>query len=82
MGNVFRAKPVQAHATRIVPTISHRMGLPEDGVEEFRMETQNTPATYASAGGGVISLVGKANLTRIDFMATASYTAAQCHGSE
>jgi hypothetical protein len=46
------------------------------------METQNTPATYASAGGGVISLVGKANLTRIDFMATASYTAAQCHGSE
>jgi hypothetical protein len=25
--------------------------VPEDGVEEFRVETQNTPATYASGGG-------------------------------
>ena len=33
--------------------------VPEDGVEEFRVETQNTPATYASGGGGVISLVSK-----------------------
>jgi hypothetical protein len=33
--------------------------IPEDGVEEFRVETQNTPATYASGGGGVISLVSK-----------------------
>ncbi len=33
--------------------------IPEDGVEEFRVETQNTPVTYASGGGGVISLVTK-----------------------
>ncbi len=33
--------------------------VPEDGVEEFRVETQNTPATYTSGGGGVISLVTK-----------------------
>ena len=33
--------------------------VPEDGVEEFRVETQNTPATYASGGAGVISLVTK-----------------------
>ena len=25
--------------------------VPEDGVEEFRVETQNTPATYSSGGG-------------------------------
>jgi hypothetical protein len=33
--------------------------IPEDGVEEFRVETQNTPATYTSGGAGVISLVSK-----------------------
>jgi hypothetical protein len=32
---------------------------PEDAVEEYRVETQNTPATYASGGAGVISLVSK-----------------------
>ena len=33
--------------------------IPEDAVDEYRVETQNTPATYASGGGGVISLVSK-----------------------
>ncbi|MFI5118404.1 MAG: TonB-dependent receptor domain-containing protein [Terriglobales bacterium] len=33
--------------------------IPEDGVEEFRVETQNTPASYQSGGAGVISLVSK-----------------------
>ena len=33
--------------------------MPEDGVAEYRVETQNTPATYASGGAGVISLVSK-----------------------
>ena len=35
------------------------MNIPEDGVQEVRVETQNTPATYQSGGGGVISLVSK-----------------------
>jgi hypothetical protein len=35
------------------------MEIPEDGVEEFRIETQNTPASYQSGGAGVISLVSK-----------------------
>ena len=33
--------------------------VPEDGVEEYRVETQNTPASYQSGGAGVISLVSK-----------------------
>lgn len=35
------------------------MDLPEDGVDEVRVETQNTPASYLSGGAGVISLVSK-----------------------
>lgn len=35
------------------------MEIPEDGVEEFRVETQNTPASYQSGGAGVISLASK-----------------------
>ncbi len=35
------------------------MNVPEDGVEEVRVETQNTPASYLSGGAGVISLVTK-----------------------
>ncbi len=35
------------------------MNIPEDGVEEVRVETQNTPASYQSGAAGVISLVGK-----------------------
>lgn len=33
--------------------------IPEDGVQEVRVETQNTPASYQSGGAGVISLVSK-----------------------
>jgi len=33
--------------------------IPEDGVDEYRVETQNTPASYQSGGAGVISLVSK-----------------------
>ena len=35
------------------------LDIPEDGVEETRVETQNTPASYQSGGAGVISLVTK-----------------------
>jgi len=35
------------------------MNIPEDGVEEVRVETQNTPASYQSGGAGAISLVSK-----------------------
>ncbi|MGA2807776.1 MAG: carboxypeptidase regulatory-like domain-containing protein [Terracidiphilus sp.] len=35
------------------------MEIPEDGVDEYRVETQNTPASYQSGGAGVISLVSK-----------------------
>ncbi|HXY14660.1 MAG TPA: TonB-dependent receptor [Terriglobales bacterium] len=35
------------------------MNIPEDAVEEVRVETQNTPATYQSGAAGVISLVSK-----------------------
>jgi hypothetical protein len=40
------------------------MNIPEDGVEEVRVETQNTPATYQSGGGGVISLVSKSGTNK------------------
>jgi len=35
------------------------MNIPEDGVSEVRVETQNTSASYQSGGAGVISLVSK-----------------------
>jgi hypothetical protein len=40
------------------------MNIPEDGVQEVRVETQNTPATYLSGGGGVISLVSKSGTNK------------------
>lgn len=40
-------------------TIIPAMDMPEDGVSEVRVETQNTPASYQSGGAGVISLVSK-----------------------
>jgi Carboxypeptidase regulatory-like domain len=43
------------NAASIIPAFQ----VPEDAVEEYRVETQNTPATYASGGAGVISLVSK-----------------------
>ncbi len=43
------------NAAAIIPA----MNIPEDGVEEVRVETQNTPASYQSGAAGVISLVSK-----------------------
>jgi Carboxypeptidase regulatory-like domain len=43
------------NAAAIIPA----MNIPEDGIEEVRVETQNTPATYQSGAAGVISLVSK-----------------------
>jgi Carboxypeptidase regulatory-like domain/TonB-dependent Receptor Plug Domain len=43
------------NAAAIIPALD----LPEDAVEEVRVETQNTPASYQSGGAGVISLVSK-----------------------
>ena len=43
------------NAAAIIPALE----IPEDGVEETRVETQNTPASYQSGGAGVISLVTK-----------------------
>ncbi len=40
------------------------MNIPEDGVEEVRVETQNTPASYQSGGAGVISLVSKSGTNK------------------
>lgn len=40
------------------------MNVPEDGVEEVRVETQNTPASYQSGGAGVISLVTKSGTNK------------------
>jgi len=44
------------NAASIIPAFQ----VPEDGVDEYRVETQNTPATYESGGAGVISLASKA----------------------
>ena len=41
------------------------MEVPEDGVQEVRVETQNTPASYQSGGAGVISLVTKSGTNKI-----------------
>ena len=43
------------NAAAIIPALD----LPEDAVDEVRVETQNTPASYQSGGAGVISLVSK-----------------------
>ncbi len=43
------------NAAAIIPA----MEIPEDGVDEVRVETQNTPASYQSGGAGVISVVTK-----------------------
>ena len=39
----------------IIPALE----IPEDGVDELRVETQNTSASYQSGGAGVISVVTK-----------------------
>jgi len=43
------------NAAAIIPALD----IPEDAVDEVRVETQNTPASYQSGGAGVISLVTK-----------------------
>ena len=43
------------NAGAIMPALD----LPEDAVDETRVETQNTPASYLSGGAGVISLASK-----------------------
>lgn len=43
------------NSAAIIPAMS----VPEDGISEVRVETQNTPASYQSGGAGVISLVSK-----------------------
>ena len=43
------------NAAVIIPALE----IPEDGVDEVRVETQNTPASYQSGGAGVISLATK-----------------------
>ncbi len=48
------------NAASVIPAFQ----IPEDGVEEYRVETQNTPATYASGGAGVISLVSKSGTNK------------------
>ncbi len=48
-----------------IATIIPAFQVPEDAVEEFRVETQNTPASYASGGGGVISLVTKSGTNKL-----------------
>ena len=40
------------------------MNIPEDGVQEVRVETQNTSASYQSGAAGVISLVSKSGTNR------------------
>ncbi len=47
-----------------VGAIIPALDIPEDGVEETRVETQNTPASYQSGGAGVISLVTKSGTNR------------------
>lgn len=46
-------------AEQDISVVMPAMDLPEDGVEETRVETQNTPASYQSGGAGVISIVSK-----------------------
>src|ERR1700733_4895255 len=46
-------------AEQNIAAILPAMEIPEDGVEEFRVETQNTPASYQSGAAGGISLASK-----------------------
>ncbi len=52
-------------AENSIATIIPAFQVPEDGVEEFRVETQNTPASYASGGGGVVSIVTKSGSNKL-----------------
>ncbi|MBB5055613.1 hypothetical protein HDF16_000282 [Granulicella aggregans] len=48
------------NAAAIIPALE----IPEDGVDEVRVETQNTPASYQSGGAGVISLATKSGTNK------------------
>ena len=48
------------NAAGIIPA----MNIPEDGVNEVRVETQNTPASYQSGAAGVISVVSKSGTNK------------------
>jgi Carboxypeptidase regulatory-like domain len=48
-----------------VAAIIPALDIPEDGVQETRVETQNTPASYQSGGAGVISLVTKSGTNQL-----------------
>lgn len=48
------------NAAAIIPA----MNVPEDGIQEVRVETQNTPASYQSGAAGVISLVSKSGTNK------------------
>lgn len=48
------------NAAAIIPALD----IPEDAVDEVRVETQNTPASYQSGGAGVISLVTKSGTNK------------------
>ena len=65
------------NAGAIIPALE----VPEDGVEETRVETQNTPASYQSGGAGVISLVTKSGTQRVPWRCFRSIPA-ECHGCE
>lgn len=48
-----------------VGTLLPAMQIPEDAVDEYRVETQNAPASYQSAAAGVISLVTKSGTNNL-----------------
>ncbi len=52
-------------AEQNIAAILPAMEIPEDGVEEFRVETQNTPASYQSGAAGVISLASKSGTNEL-----------------
>jgi len=49
------------NSAAIIPAMS----IPEDGVSEVRVETQNTPASFQSGGAGVISIASKSGTNHI-----------------
>src|SRR5208337_2764688 len=64
--NISAGRPgVDVSADTINAAIIPAMNIPEDGVEEVRVETQNTPASYQSGAAGVISLVSKSGTNKI-----------------
>ena len=49
------------NSAAIIPALN----IPEDGIDEVRVETQNTPASYQSGAAGVISLVSKSGTNKV-----------------